>query len=141
MRKIILYIDNTENLDYVIDRPEIGDIASSQLTVVLQLSELSREVIPLIGDLSELRVQKYQRLLSEWHEDQTTKFKLFNPIVLQSSYNNNDFEQLLDTDAGNEVFVYDKVNSKLSRILDRLKDKYKFNLHIIAPEHNFKAGE
>lgn len=141
MRNVILYIDNTEILDYVIDRPEISGIDPVQFTVVLQLSELSKEVIPLIGDLSELRAQKYLRLLNEWYQEQTIKFKFFNPVVLQSNFKVEDIERIMNQEIKNDFYVYDQVYSKLSKTIDKLDGKYKISLHVIRPEDDLKAGE
>ena len=141
MRNVILYINNTEALDFIVERLQNENLDVTHLTVVFQLSELSKEVMPLIGDLSELRTQKYLRLLQEWYSDHPVKFKFFKPVVFQSNYQMGDVERLLKKDSQTELYLYSKPNPKLSRIVDKLSKSYSLKVIETSLDGDLKASE
>jgi len=141
MRNVILYIDNTEVLDFVVERIQSEKLDVTHFTVVLQLSELSKEVIPLIGDLAELRVHKYLRLLNEWYADQPVKFKFFKPVVFQSNFKAEDFERLLEKESSTEIYLYGKPNMKFSRIIDKLSKTNAIKIIEVNSQDDLKACE
>lgn len=141
MRNVLLYIDNTEALDLAIDRAVNQIPEGSKLSVVLQLSELSKEVIPLIGDLAELRAQKYLKLLDEWYKNQPTKFQFFTPVVLQSDFKEEEVRRLLHKEEVNKIYVFNELGIKMKSILHKSSNTYTIKVIQINYIEDSKAGE
>jgi len=141
MRNVLLYIDNIEVLDLAIGRAVNQIPEGSKLSVILQLSELSKEVVPMIGDLAELRAQKYLKLLDEWYKNQPNKFQFFNPVVLQSDFKEEEVRRLLQKEEVNKIYVFNDLGIKMKSILHKSSNTYTIKVIQINYIEDSKAGE
>ena len=141
MRNIVLYINNADFLDYAISYAQADDIDANGLVVVFQLSELSKEVVPLIGDLRELRAMKYARLINERYQERAIKVKEFKPVVFQSDFSLADLKEILAKDGQTDFYNFGKPGNKIMNYLDKLAQNYSIVINEIDEDSALKAGE
>jgi hypothetical protein len=141
MRNIVIYINNANLIEVALERSNADNLDVEQLIVVFQLSELSKEVVPLIGDLRELRALKYSKLIKESYDQGAIKVRQFKPIIFQSDYTINEVEELLTKDSKTSFYLFTEPDPKLLRILGKLSLAYNVQVISMDVEDDLKAGE
>lgn len=136
MNKVIIYIKDSVSLDDAYDSVNKASTVNDELVVFFHLSELSRDVVPLIGDLKEIRSEKYKRLLNEWFIRENFKFTKFTPVILQGDFDKNSIQKYLNEGENTDILLFTPLLGKIKGAFRELEKSFAFRII-----ENFKNDE
>lgn len=139
MNKFIVYSKDSVSLDEALNHINEASNSNDELVIFFHLSELSKEVIPLIGDLKEIRADKYTRLLIEWYNREQLNFSKFTPIILQGEFDKNTIKNHLNKSKNTKILILSPLLGKIKGVFRDLEKSLDFNLIEVSSNNESSA--
>lgn len=83
MKNVVILFEEKGIADSLMGKLQTYLSEDDTLFVVYELQNLNASSIPMIGDLSEIRLLKAKRLIDAWFEEANLKVKTFVPIIVE----------------------------------------------------------